>query len=122
MVDLRASLFRTADSSLPALQAKWGPRQEGQHNCEIEVKEPITGNMTLPQKPFGNLAYLQRFWVQEDPYFTNIPILAGLSDQKRKEKDRPKTAAAPLKNLRKSPIVKGTSSGCNSHLVRPSRT
>ena len=62
----------------PGLQAKWGPRQEGQSHCAVEVKEPITGNMTLPQQPFGNLGYLQRFWVQEDPFFDRLPILAGL--------------------------------------------
>jgi hypothetical protein len=59
------------------LQAKWGPRQEGQGDCKIEVDELITGNPALPQKPFGNLAYLQRFWVQEDPYYEMVPALAS---------------------------------------------
>ena len=59
------------------LQAKWGPRQEDQGHCKIEVDEPITGNPALPQKPFGNLAYLQRFWVQEDPYYEMVPVLAS---------------------------------------------
>ena len=78
---------------LPVLQAKWGPRQEGQPHCKIEVKEPITGNLTLPQEPFGHLGYLQRFWVQEDPYFDKTPILAGLGRQEEAEPDE--AAAAP---------------------------
>ena len=61
------------------LQAKWGPSQKDQGACKIEVDEPITGNPTLPQKPFGNLAYLQRFWVQEDPYYDMVPALACAS-------------------------------------------
>ena len=66
--------FNAAD----ALQAKWGPRQEGQGDCQVEVEDPISGNMSLPQKPFGNMMYLQRFWVEEDPFFKKLPILAGL--------------------------------------------
>lgn len=50
--------------------------------------------MTLPQQPFGNLAYLQRFWVQEDPYFDMVPILSGLG---RKQDPSPKRAAAAPK-------------------------
>ena len=92
------------------MQAKWGPRPEGQPPCKIEVKEPITGNMTLPQRPFGNLAYLQRFWVQEDPYFGGVPILAGLGREQEfleesgdaTPKPGAKKAAAAAKRAAKS--------------------
>ena len=88
-----ARVQRAFDTVISRVQAKWGPRQEGQPPCKIEVKEPITGNMTLPQRPFGNLAYLQRFWVQEDPDFDNVPILAGLG--REQESFNTWAAAAP---------------------------
>ncbi len=57
--------------------------------------------MTLPQQPFGNLAYLQRFWVQEDPYFDQVPILAGLG--RKAESWSEEAAAAPAPAVDESP-------------------
>ena len=66
-------------------QAKWGPGGGGENACAIEVQDPISGNASLPQKPFSSLLYLQRHWYEEDPHFRNVPILAGLGKSAKRE-------------------------------------
>ena len=67
-------------------QAKWGPGGGGEDACAIEVQDPISGNASLPQKPFSSLLYLQRHWYEEDPRFRNLPILAGLGKSAKRGK------------------------------------
>ena len=67
-------------------QAKWGPGGGGENACAIEVQDPISGNASLPQKPFSSLLYLQRHWYEEDPRFRNLPILAGLGRSAKRGK------------------------------------
>ena len=76
-------------------QAKWGQGGGGENACAIEVRDPISGNASLPQKPFSSLLYLQRHWYEEDPNFRNLPILAGLGRSgKRGKPERAKQAPA----------------------------